>query len=271
MLQLKMLTKVNENRTQILVKDNTGVYNATTNPGGWGGINYPKATTNLALFRYQVVGQTASSWIELSGQRQTDLFSDLEIAITPQDFGASAGVPFANGEYILEWMVLFNYPIPAQPSEQVLVNGNINQKTIILSSGAGVNDLRLILQPRGGDYTPGQASSLNLIDMSQPYDHITAVMTDLLPATWVDHPLWTVTSVSAMIAVVDDVTKCVMDEIAGVAIMNDCGCGGKEEDRVVFMTIMKFGMDINQACGNLQAAEDLRKALLSMCDCKCGC
>lgn len=272
MLQLKMLTQVNDARTLILMKDNTGNYNSTSNPGGWGGSNYPKATTNLTLIRYQVVGEAASSWIELGGQRQIDLYNGLEIALTPQDFGIAAGLPFANGEYIIEWMVLFDYPLPAQPTEQVLVNGNEGSKAIVLDGDSGVNDLRLILQPRGGVYTIGQPTSLNLIDMSQSYTNINAQLISALDVDLLEYPLYSVGSVSAMLSIVDNVTKCVLDSISKVAV-NGCGCsdGCGDMDEVVTMTILKFGMDVNQSCGNLQAAEDIRKALLSMCDCKCGC
>lgn len=270
MLQLKMLTKVSDDRRTISVKDSTGVYNSTSNTGGWGGINFPLATSNRLLFRYQPVGSITSLWLDVTGlARGIAYFSGTEIALTPADFGnVVVNAQFASGEYILEAYTIFDYVTPDTPADIVTVDTEDGATEILLSGTSVVDDLRDALQPRAGIYRPDlPLDPINLINMSQIYTATTAFLVTPFDSdsTSVLSP---VISVSAVIAINDEIDECVMKAIAGVAQIEDCG---EEEDRVTFMTVLKFGMDINQLCGNHQGALNIRKALLSMCDCKCDC
>lgn len=274
-LILKLRARVSPDRRQIIIQDNTGNYNAETNPDGWGAPNYEKDAAAPTLLYYSRIGVIFTAWLNLTGTaKATSLYNGQEVSFVPSDFGYAVGVDmFPEGEHTVELFVLRDFVDPAIDTTNILVDVVTGNRNITVNGGSPIPDLTRALQPRAGLYSDAPAdvlSPLNLIDMAEPYTPTTAVLQRNYDYD-IDSPipLYVVIPVPVTLSVTDGIEQCIIDTIGGVA--SNPVAEDPEVDRAVYMLLQKTAMDLQIACGNLAAAEDIRAVLLHMCGSKCGC
>lgn len=116
-LQVGTITQANDN-TVIRIEDGTGIYDATTNPGGWGAPNPPVTFINgTTVFLYLDVEYTDSdgattTYDQIDLHAQYGPFAtvnDLVFDLTPNLLTSGGNPMAANGEEFLDGWYKFTY------------------------------------------------------------------------------------------------------------------------------------------------------------------
>jgi len=106
--------------------DQTGLYNPSSNPGGWGGgVNPDYASVTAAVLSAYV--PSTSTFLPTSAVFSIDLFSDfgyplsgLSFSLDSTDFGLSAGVSIPIGEY--DWTLSITYDFGGEGTASATYN-----------------------------------------------------------------------------------------------------------------------------------------------------
>jgi hypothetical protein len=245
--------------TSITLKDGTGSYNVSTNPGGYGTPN-PDAPA--------IVGLRARWWkdTDIYGSLLSDSASILSglqgdgYAFTTESFGLPEGA-FQTGVHHFTY-----YPFETVDTVVTLTQGS---KVVTVTAGTTVDTwnvaYKAIAALNGGNPT----GKVYLIDRTQPISSATFYLTE----AWAGSSQSGVsivrsTEADLKVLIYQNAQKCLVAKIGKMAL-DSCSCDPKTSESLVRMTMFIFSAQADFECNDYEGAHNKLVAVDIECnDCK---
>lgn len=272
-LQTQVSSRLSEDAAILYIQDATGNYSGS-NPTGWGSPNFAKTDIGVIIMVevYQITGGPVYHRI-LTNEQLIDYLAGDEIALAASDFEFDEVFP--SGQLAINVVYPMSYSVPGGDSGDVTTVSIVKGSTTITRvSGPEINT---VLQPDAAIYfvelvegLSGTVDPFYYVDTSKTITGETATLEKAAPneADVLQYGLLPVITATSVVLNNHDVEVCVLDAIGKLAGEPDL-CKD-DVDRVTFLTIMKFGIDVQSQSGNYQAASQIRTVVNSNCT-NCGC
>lgn len=263
-LTLKFDATVNDRgATELLLKDTTGAYNATTNPTGYGVAN-SFITPTLAAIKYKTWDQ--SSWVQkvLTPAQLTSIMSANGLAVGPDDLGGTAGV-FKDGINQLQYAPLNSASATAvftNGSKIVQISGGFNPNTPGSALVGFIIGIANAADPNGGD----------AITKAYEVDWRSTATNDATQITLLEAFAEDTVSIALYYGPYDDdkilvnkaAEKCIAETLASSSSLG-CGCESTYP-QVNKMIQWRFAADVAYDCGDYTGAHNTIVQLNRICN-----
>ena len=250
-----------KNATTISVQDTTGLYNATTNPGGYGSPNAGIPT--MVGFRIRTWDcRDPYGYLLISDNTLINNLINTGLALSMSNFGLTKG-HFSSGVHHVKY-----YPLEMINVTVSLTNGS---KEVQVSSGTLPNtwDVNYI----GIVFGTSPAKVFN-IDRTQPITSTTFYLTEPWSgSTGIETAVRIAPEADLKILVSEPANACLVSRIGQLA-MNNCSCDATESDKLTRLTMWMFASKINFDCKDFKGAHNLLVSVELECHaCKgrCSC
>lgn len=238
---------INSNSTEITICDNTGTYNATTNPTGYGAPNPLKADITAILLQQAVIGNVLPAASSLSSPDRTKYLN-------------GTGVPSGQGIFkdgVYDIHALIGYA----GSSQLSAVGNSSQFTL---SNASV----VFLEAVGFTVNSDSTHKLYRIDRTKTLNTSGGYTIETLPVlTTEDITIYYEAQIYTL--VYNQGEACLLSDIAKFEL--DCDCENSEETNKLMQRYAEYLSMINRfnVTKDYQGAHKLAVKLQNDCDSRC--
>jgi len=247
----------------VTLKDSTGAYNATTNPGGYGAPNMITPPPYIAIrARYWSAAAPYGHLIDV-GAILTAILSPAGTVLTPASFGLTA-TAFSPGVHHLTY-----YPCEFKTVQGVLTQGS---KVVTIVPGGTQLPLSWESNVKGVIFqAPGTSKKIYLIDRTQPFNNSVFSLTE--PWEEASNPtanIYVGPEADVKVLFQYAANQCVVDRIS--ALFDSCTCNAGEEYELMQDTMQLRAAVADFACADYNGANNKTGAVHNQCiECKTSC
>jgi hypothetical protein len=240
----------------VILKDSTGTYNASTNPGGYGAPNYATSDLDWAILYFRNYSDTDYSIQKLA--------SVVDILAAGQIFGPVADDKIADGVWEVKYYPVIAHPVT--PGVDTTVTWTVGSKTINLA-----NADTLLAGAAGIILKNIDDKKIYFLDPSVALTSGTATVTETLPSTG-----------TALVAITYEgdvrfmepagADDCIAKKTSKV--LGACSCFSPEMQHLYLMMGKRQGANVHFTVKqNYQATHDIITQLAAECSnvSNCGC
>lgn len=256
-------TSISKDGITLSLRDATGTYDATTNPGGYGAPNAEEPA---------LVALSAKYWPDVTVYGT--LISDNETVIsellgagtnvTTETFGGTAGAQFSPGVHVFKY-----YPLELTDLVAELTNGD---KAVTIVSGSDIpsewneNYIGVVFK----NNETNEYSKLHMIDASTLEEGTFNIEDVFEGTTGDDYSVYIGPEADLKVLMQVPASECLVGRIANIP--ESCGCDSAEVNELTQLTMQMFAAQVNFNCMDYQSAHNkVYNVYLTCSDCKTKC
>lgn len=247
------ITVADKDASALIIKDTTGTYNVSTNPGGYGVSNSFITPTQMFL-KYKTWTDTAWVQVLLTGDQLTDILSSDGLEATPVDLGSTGDV-FPDG---IDQVELF-------PLNDTAINGTFTNGSKIVNLSTTSWDpstyAGLVLYVAGID----GATYTKILEIDATGTNNTAQLTlkEAYDGTTQTLSLWFGPYKDVKVLVNKAAEKCIATTLGSMSPI-DCSCSN-DASKVNKMIQWRFTADVLFNCDDFTGAHNTLVQLNRLC------